>query len=237
MEVVILAGGRGARALPATAALPKPMLPLAGTPLIEHVMGIYAAQGFDRFVVAVGYRREAIEAHFRALERLWTVRYSFAGEEADTGTRLVEAARTVDGTFLATYADGLSDVDLADVLERHREAGRAATVTTVPLRSPYGTVDVGPDGAVTRFTEKPLFEDVWMSGGFFVFEQRALDGLSGTSLERDMLPELAARGELSAYRHRGFWRSVDTFKDLEEIEREMATGRARWAGLTVSGSS
>jgi glucose-1-phosphate cytidylyltransferase len=237
MQVVILAGGRGTRALPFTADQPKAMLRLAGTPLVEHVMRIYAEQGFDRFVVAIGHHGSVIEDHVRDRALPWEVRFSRAGDDADTGTRILAASEQCEGAFMATYADGFGDVDLAALLEGHRRTGLAASLTAVRLRSQYGTVEIDPAGAVHGFQEKPTFEDVWINGGFFVFERRALDGWAGASLERDVLPALAGRGELHAYRHGGFWRSVDTVKDLEELETMIGEGTATWAGLTVGESS
>jgi glucose-1-phosphate cytidylyltransferase len=237
MQVVILAGGRGTRALPFTTDQPKPMLRLAGTPLVEHVMRIYAEQGFDRFVLAIGYRGEVIEDHVRERALPWEVRFSRAGDDADTGARLRVAAEQCEGAFMASYGDGFGDVDLGALLEAHRASGRAASLTAVRLRSQYGTVEIDPEGRVHGFREKPTFDDVWINGGFFVFEPRALEAWAGTSLERDALPALADRGELHAYRHQGFWRSVDTFKDLEELEAMITEGTATWAGLTVGESS
>lgn len=237
MDVVILAGGRGTRALPFTSDQPKPMLRLAGIPLVEHVMRIYAEQGFEEFVLAIGYRGDVIEDYVRERALPWTVRFSNAGDDADTGERLRAAAEMTSGPFLATYADGFGDVDIKSLVEAHRASGRAASLTTVPLRSQYGTVDVDADGAVRGFREKPTLDDMWINGGFFVFEPRVFDSWTGTSLERDALPVLAEHGELYAYRHRGFWRSVDTFKDLEELESMINEGTARWAGLTVGESS
>jgi len=237
VQVVILAGGRGTRALPFTSDQPKPMLRLAGIPLVEHVMRIYAEQGFEQFVLAIGYRGEVIEDYVRERALPWEVRFSRAGDDADTGERLRAAAEGIEETFMATYADGFGDVDLAALLGSHRTSGRSASLTAARLRSQYGTVDIDDSGAVGGFREKPTFADLWINGGFFVFEPRALDGGSGPSLERDALPALAERGELHAYRHDGFWRSVDTFKDLEELETMIAEGTARWAGLTVGESS
>jgi glucose-1-phosphate cytidylyltransferase len=219
---------------------PKVLLPLAGRPLVEHVMGIYADQGFASFVLAVGYRGEDVERHFAARDLGWTVRFSRAGDNAGTGRRLRDAAAMTDGTFIATYGDGLSDVDLGALLERHREAGLGSTVTVTPMRSQYGTVAVDAGGVVRSFHEKPVLPDVWINGGFFVFDAGVLAGVAGESLEGNVLPALAASGRLAAYEHRGFWRSVDTFKDLEEIEGlldDADEGRVPWAGLPVSGSS
>ncbi len=236
MQVVILAGGRGTRALPFTSDQPKPMLRLAGIPLVEHVMRIYAEQGHDRFILAIGHRGEVIEDYVAERGLPWEVGFSRAGDDADTGERLRAAAELTEGPFLATYADGFGDVDLSALLESHRASGRAATLTAARLRSQYGTVDIDEADVVRGFREKPTFADLWINGGFFVLERGALEGWSGPSLERDALPALAERDDLHGYRHEGFWRSVDTFKDLEELETMIAEGTARWAGLTVAGS-
>ena len=238
VDVVILAGGRGTRAMPWTDDHPKAMLPLAGRPLVEHVMRIYADRGFTRFILAVGYRGEEIESYLEGLRHPWSVRFTRAGEDAGTGRRVLAAAELTAGTFHATYADGLADVDLDALLERHRSAGVAATVTVARMRSQYGTVDVDDSGLVSAFREKPLIADVWINGGFFVFEAEALrSGFGGESLEDDILPALASAGQLAAHRHEGYWRSIDTFKDLEEVDRSVGEGGAPWAALPVAGSS
>lgn len=237
MQVVLLAGGRGTRALPLTEDRPKALLTVAGLPLIEHVMRGFAEQGYRRFVIALGHRGEAIEAHFSDHPADWEITFDRAGDDADTGDRLVHAASAIDGTFLATYADGLADVALARLVEHHRALRRRATLTAVRLRSQYGTVHLSEGDRVTAFEEKPTLPDVWINGGFFVFAPGALDEPAGPSLERDVLPDLAARQELGAYRHDGFWRSVDTFKDLEELEALARKGDARWIGSPTVASS
>jgi glucose-1-phosphate cytidylyltransferase len=237
VEVVILAGGRGTRALPWTEDRAKGMLPLAGRPLIEHVMRIYADQGFSSFILALGHRGEDIERHLAGAATGWTIRSSRAGQEAGTGARLRAAVALSSGTVLATYGDGLADIDLRALLARHREAGRIGTLTVTVTRSQFGTVELDPSMLVREFREKPVIPDVWINAGFFVFEAQGLADRAGESLEEDVLPSLAAEGQLAAYRHEGFWRSVDTFKDLEDIERSVAEGRATWAGLRASGSS
>jgi glucose-1-phosphate cytidylyltransferase len=237
VDVVILAGGRGTRALPMTSEWQKVMLPLDGRPLVEHVMGIYADQGLSSFILAIGYRGEEIERHFADTDPGWSIRYSRAGDEAGTGLRLRTAAALTSGTVMATYGDGLADIDLAALLTRHKEAGAAATITVTRMRSQYGTVDVDAAGLVRRFREKPVLPEVLINAGFFVFEAEAIANHDGHSLEEDVLPTLASAGELAAYPHGGFWRSVDTFKDLQELERLVSEREATWPGLKAGASS
>ncbi len=137
---------------------------------------------------------------------------------------------------MATYGDGLADVDLHALIRRHEEGGRLATMTVTGMPSPYGTVEIDASGLAVRFIEKPILLDVPINAGFFVFERDVFERYSGDSLEADVLPRLAKDGQLVTYRHDGFWRSVDTFKDLEELELDMSNGKARWGVSRVSGS-
>jgi len=219
LSTVILCGGRGTRAYPLTADLPKPLLRIAGTPIVEHVMGIYARRGQTRFVLALGYRGELIVEHCQTRGLPWEIEYVDTGLDTPTGARLRRCAAAAGPTFFASYADGLADIDLAALLARHRAHGRPATITTVPLPSPYGTLDLDPSDGVRGFAEKPHLPDHWINAGFFVFDASVFaDPRHGDDLEREILPRLAGAGDLHAHRHTGFWRSLDTFKDLQELE-------------------
>jgi glucose-1-phosphate cytidylyltransferase len=217
VRAVILCGGRGTRAWPATAEVPKPMLEVGGRPVLHHVMEIYARQGVTAFTLATGYKGGVIAEWARGLPGDWDVDCFDTGEDADTGERMRAAADRVGGTFFATYGDGLGNVDVTATLHRHREHGGGATVTVVPLPSQYGTIDTDDGGKVVAFREKPLLRDHWINAGFFVLDAEAVLSASGSSLERDLLPELGARGALYVYRHEGFWKSMDTHKDVTEL--------------------
>jgi glucose-1-phosphate cytidylyltransferase len=141
------------------------------------------------------------------------------------------------GTFFATYGDGLGSVDLRQLLEFHRSHGGAVTVTTVPLPSPYGTLEWDETGRVTRFVEKPSLPDHWINAGFFVMEERVIESFRGDDLERDVLPALADRGELYVHKHFGFWRSMDTYKDALELSALCKEGDGPWTTLQASESS
>lgn len=217
MQTVILCGGKGTRAYPHTVELPKPLLEVSGEPVLGHVLRIYAEQGFDDFILAGGYLIDRIEEFARSLPSSWNVDVVDTGEETNTGGRIAKTAHLIDGTFMANYSDGLADIDLEALLEFHTSHEALATLTTVPLRSQYGTIEHAEDGRISRFLEKPLLAEHRINGGYFVFEPAVLDHWVGEDLEREVLPALAAEGHLFAYRHDGFWRSMDTYKDALEL--------------------
>jgi glucose-1-phosphate cytidylyltransferase len=217
MPAVILCGGRGTRAWPLTEDVPKPLLPVADRPALAHVLQIYAQQGVRRFLLAGGYKVEKL-SDWAATSDL-DVTVVDTGLDSGTGERISRCREHLDGRFFATYGDGLGNVSLPALLATHHARGRLATVTTVPLPSQYGTLDVDDTDAVHAFREKPVLPDHHINAGYFVFEHTALDSWSGTDLEREVLPALADRRELTAYRHDGFWKSMDTQKDVEEMTR------------------
>lgn len=217
MQALILCGGQGIRAWPATAEVPKPMLEIGGRPVLHHLMASFAGNGVTSFVLAAGYRYEVIEQYAAGLHEPWQVHVVDTGDDTDTGERVRRCLNQLDDTFFATYGDGLGDVDLPALRRRHDEHRGAATMTVVPLPSPYGTVVLAGDGQVVEFTEKPRLTDHLINAGFFVFDRDAIAGTSGASLERDILPTLSGRGELFVYRHDGFWRSMDTSKDVADL--------------------
>jgi glucose-1-phosphate cytidylyltransferase len=235
MRTAILCGGKGTRAYPKTVEMPKPLLDVAGEPILRHVMGIFAAQGHTDFVLAAGFMAEMIDEFATALPSEWAVEVVDTGLETNTGERLAKCRGLLGERFFATYGDGLADIDLGALLAFHDEHGGAATVTTVPLRSQFGTLELGASGQVEKFKEKPVLEDHWINGGFFVFDGRAFDQWKGEDLEREVLPELAGNGELYAYRHRGFWKSMDTYKDALELTRLCASGSAPWRAAPPPG--
>jgi len=228
MKAIVLCGGRGTRAYPHTLEVPKPLLEVAGRPVLRHVLEIYASQGFTDFVLAAGFKQEMIRDFAGGLPETWQVEVVDTGLDTNTGGRVAHCRHLVEGDTLVTYADGLGNVDLAALTTFHRSHGGTATVTTVPLRSQYGTVECDATGRVERFLEKPVLADRWINAGFFVFGPRALEQWAGDDLERDELPALCARQELYAYRHTGFWKSMDTYKDALELTSLCVEGGGPW---------
>jgi len=231
LATVILCGGRGTRAYPDSVQVPKPLLEVGQRPIVEHVMGTYTRHGCSRFVLATGYRHELFDERYPPGPEAEVVPVD-TGLDTDTGDRVARAAALCEGPrFFATYGDGVGNVDLRALLRFHRTAGAEITVTTVPLPSPYGTLETDPDGRVTEFREKPRLTDHWINAGFFVIERRALDHWVGANLEQDVLPAMAGRGVLFAYRHLGFWKSMDTFKDRQELNLLAEEGTPPWERL------
>jgi glucose-1-phosphate cytidylyltransferase len=229
--VAILCGGRGTRLREHTQAIPKALVEIGGQPILWHIVRIYAAQGFRRVVLCTGYKGESIERFVRGEE--WPeglqVRCVDTGEDTPTGARLLRAREHLgEGTFCATYGDGVADVDLRALVEHHRAGGGLATITVVRPYLQFGIVELDGDRRVAGFQEKPRSEH-WINGGFFCFEPGVFDYLREDSvLEREPLERLAADGQLRAYPHTGFWDCMDTYKDAVLLDDLWSQGRAPW---------
>lgn len=252
MKTVILAGGMGTRLSEETSSRPKPMVEIGGRPILWHVMQIFGFHGFNEFVVACGYRGEVIKQYFSDFlhhqsdwfvdlesgtrtilnQRTpdWRVHLVDTGATTLTGGRLLRLRDTLsDGTFMVTYGDGLGDVDIRSLVEFHRSHGRLATVTAVHPPARFGALELDGD-QVGTFSEKPQASAGWINGGFLVFEPGVLDHIDGpdSSLERDVLEALAAKGELMAYRHHGFFQPMDTLREKKLLEDLWSSGDAPW---------
>jgi glucose-1-phosphate cytidylyltransferase len=215
-RVAILCGGRGSRLQERTESIPKPLVEIGGMPILWHVIQIYAAQGFTRFVLCLGYKGDMIE-RFIASEA-WPggleIQCVDTGRDTPTGGRIKRIQdRVGDAMFHATYADGVADIDLHELVRFHRQNASLATMTVVRPPLPFGITELDGDGRVSGFHEKPRSEH-WVNGGFFCFEPGVFDYLTESSvLEREPLEGLASDGQLQAYRHTGFWECMDTYKD------------------------
>jgi glucose-1-phosphate cytidylyltransferase len=238
--VVILCGGRGTRLRERTETVPKALVEIGGRPILWHVIGIYAAQGFGRFLLATGYLGEMVEEF--VVSEAWPLDVSVecvdTGADTPTGGRIAKlgADRLEGERFCVTYADGVADIDLSSLLDFHGSQGALATITVVRPHLQWGVADVEEDGRVVGFAEKPRSEH-WINGGFLCFEPGALDYLDEDSvLEREPLRELAADGQLRAHRHEGFWDCMDTYKDAVVLNDLWATGEAPWAAWTTGTS-
>jgi len=252
MKVAILAGGLGTRLQEETAVKPKPMVEIGDRPILHHIMRHYAAHGFAEFVVALGYKGEVVKNYFLNYHRLsgslrvelatgsvtshddaredWTVDLIDTGAGTDTGGRIRRIGPWLGGgTFLMTYGDGLSDVDIRALVAFHRRHGKLATVTAVRPPARFGELTFFGD-LVTRFQEKPQIGDGWINGGFFVLEPEVLDYIDGDSVvfEHEPLQALSRDGQLVAYRHAGFWQCMDTLRDVRYLERLWSEGAAPW---------
>jgi glucose-1-phosphate cytidylyltransferase len=252
MKVVILAGGFGTRLSEETGVIPKPMVQIGGQPIIWHIMKTYAYWGFKEFVVALGYKAEVIKDFFLHYGELsgdltvnlgegtvtqtrrphedWVVHLVDTGLNTMTGGRLKKLARLIsDGTFMLTYGDGVSDVNIPNLLEHHRSRGGLATVTAVQPPARYGNISFEGDHVV-GFAEKRQADEGWINGGFMALEPQVLDLLHSDTdiLEVDLLEALARDRKLVANRHTGFWQSMDTLRDRQLLEKLWEKGDAPW---------
>jgi glucose-1-phosphate cytidylyltransferase len=217
IRTLILCGGKGTRAYPHTLEVPKPLMTVGDEPILHHLMASYAGQGYEHFVLAGGYLVEQIHGFAAQRADQWSIEVVDTGDETGTAGRILKCAPLLGARFFATYGDGLGNVDLHALLRFHEGHPGSATVTVVPLPSPYGTIESDASGRVNGFTEKPVLTDRWINAGFFVFDDSVFATWDGDDLEREVLPRLARAGQLYAYRHAGFWKSMDTYKDALEL--------------------
>ncbi len=252
IKVVILAGGFGTRITERSEAIPKPMVEIGEHPILWHIMEHYAHYGFKEFVVALGYKSEVIKRYFFEYLTLtgslkvnlsdgsvetyekkcedWAVHLIETGLDTNTGGRVKRLQPWLPGgTFMLTYGDGVSNLNLNKLLDFHRSHGRLATVTAVRPPARFGGLILDGD-IVKEFSEKPLMGEGWINGGFMVFEPGVFDYLKGdsTSLEADALEQLATDHQLVAYKHDGFWQCMDTLRDMRLLESLWQSGRAPW---------
>jgi glucose-1-phosphate cytidylyltransferase len=255
MKIVILCGGLGTRLSEETQVKPKPMVEIGGRPMLWHIMKIYERHGLSDFMLALGYKGEMIKDYFlnyharqsdltvhlkngqvdytNPTAEDWRLSLINTGANTMTGGRLLRLKPHLQsgGTFMLTYGDGVSNVDITALLAFHRSHGRLATVTAVRPPARFGDLRI-ENNRVTHFEEKPQAGEGWINGGFFVFEPEMLDFIAddATILEKAPLEQLAQRGELMAYHHPGYWQSMDTLRDKQALEELWANGKAPWKG-------
>ncbi|GHT84584.1 glucose-1-phosphate cytidylyltransferase [Spirochaetia bacterium] len=255
MKVIILAGGYGTRLSEETDLRPKPMVEIGGKPILWHIMKMYSYWGFNEFVVLTGYKSHIIKDYFinyytrysditidmadNAVEihkhrnEPWKVTMLYTGQDTMTGGRLLEAKEFIGNeSFMLTYGDGVSDVNIPALIQCHEKSGKSVTLTSVRPAGRFGVLSIGEDGRIISFKEKPEGDSAWINGGFFVMEPQIFDYLTegdATVLERKPLEHLALDNQLNAYKHTGFWRAMDTLKDKNELIALWTAGAAPWA--------
>jgi glucose-1-phosphate cytidylyltransferase len=253
LKAVLLAGGLGTRMREETEFRPKPMVEVGGRPVLWHIMKILGTQGITDFVICTGYKSEYIKNYFYNYgasnldftmklgaqsstvfhgshdEFEWTVTVADTGQDTNTGGRIHRIKKYLDGEpFLATYGDGIADIDLKALLDFHSTSGRLATMSTAQAVSRFGVVDIDESGLVQRFQEKPKVND-WINIGYFVFEDKVFDYLDKDSiLEEAPLRRLAEESQLGGYRHEGFWQPMDTQREAWLLNRLWAANDAPW---------
>ncbi|PPK93445.1 glucose-1-phosphate cytidylyltransferase [Kineococcus xinjiangensis] len=256
IPVVILCGGMGTRLREASEKLPKPLVDIGGRPILWHIMKLYSAHGFRKFVLCLGYKSDMIkryfldyrlnagdftinlstheepEFHSAGVQEDWEITFVETGLTTATAARIFRVAQHLDADkFCLTYGDGIGDVDIAKTLKDHEAGGRLATVTAVHPSSRYGEMHV-EDGAVVEFNEKPTLADGWVNGGFFVFQREFVDTYleddPEVMLESKPLQRVARDGQLTLSAHEGYWLGMDTFRDWTELNKLWDSGQAPW---------
>ena len=251
MKAVILAGGRGTRLAEETQIKPKPLVEASGRPLIWHIMQNYALHGITEFIVLTGYKGQQIREYFanywlhqaditfdlatpdleihKVRSLPWKVTVLDTGINTNTGGRITQIKNLISEDFLLTYGDGISDVNIKDLISEHNRSNNLATLTAVQPPARFGALNLnGPQ--VNSFQEKPESEGSWVNGGFFVLTPKIFDYIQSdeSSFEIDVLPNIARTGKLGAYRHYGYWQPVDTIRDLQRLEEAIKRGSLPW---------
>jgi glucose-1-phosphate cytidylyltransferase len=254
MKTIILCGGKGMRLHEETEYRPKPLVPIGGRPILWHIMQRYARYGFREFILCLGYRGDKLKEYFLNYEAMsndftmrlgsqseisykslhseqdYVITLADTGLETMTGGRIKQVEQYVDGdTFMLTYGDGLADIDVKALLDYHKSHGRCATLTAVHPVSRYGMIEIDNKGTVKNFAEKPVMND-WVNGGYFVFNRKFFKYLEGGDcfIELETLHRLAKEGELMAYRHEGFFFSMDTYRDYVQLNEMWDKGQTPW---------
>ncbi|MDR0913021.1 MAG: glucose-1-phosphate cytidylyltransferase [Methanobrevibacter sp.] len=253
MKVVILAGGLGTRLGELTDIKPKPMVELGGMPIIWHIMKIYSSYGFNDFIICLGYKGYIIKEFFanyylynsdvtidfvnnnmdfyKSEVEPWNVSLINTGARSQTAQRIKKIEKYTDeDTFMLTYGDGLSNVNLNDLLDFHKKKGKYATLTAVQPEGKFGALNINNNNFITEFNEKPKGDNNWINGGFFVLENEIFDYIDDKDVpwEREPLESLAKDNHLSAFKHHGFWKPMDMLKDKKELEKMWNSGNAKW---------
>jgi glucose-1-phosphate cytidylyltransferase len=252
MKVAILAGGLGSRLAEETELKPKPMVEIGGKPILWHIMMHYANHGFNEFAIALGYKGEVIKKYmidYCSLNRDlsvslktgkvtmsggivpdWNIDLVDTGMKTQTGGRIKRLAPYMGNeTFMLTWGDGVSDINLHDLIAFHRSHGKLATLTAVRPTARFGHLEM-EGNQITEFSEKPQTKEGWINGAFFVLEPEIFDFIDGddTHFEKEPLERLAAEGQLMAYRHTGFWQCMDTIREKKILETYWESGNAPW---------
>ena len=253
MKVVILAGGFGTRLAEYTSLIPKPMVPIGNKPMLVHIMEIYASYGFNEFVIALGYKSEIIKEYFlnyyalnsdfevdlkngsikyiNEIDKDWKVQLINTGLNSMTGGRIKRLSSIIgDNTFMLTYGDAVSSVNIKELVNFHKKSGKLATVTAVHPIARFGELAMDEGNNVKSFSEKTQINSGWINGGFFVFEPKVFDLIENDStvLEKKPLEWLANNSQLNAYKHDGFWQCMDTVRERDNLEEIWKSGNAPW---------
>jgi len=228
MEVVILCGGKGTRLSEYTQDMPKPLIEIGGKPILMHLMKFYASFGHKDFVLCLGYKGKNIEEYFKNIKD-WNIKFVDSGENSNKAERLMKAKDHIkNDTFLVSYGDDLSDVNIKEAITFHNKKNKIVTLTAVPFISPFGVLELNAKDEVVRFKEKPKL-DYFINGGFYVMNKKVFGFIKqGYDLEKETFEDLVKQNQIVAFRHNGFWKSMNTLKDVLELNELYSKGNAPW---------
>tara|TARA_A100001011_G_scaffold400271_1_gene513712 strand:- start:687 stop:1382 length:696 start_codon:yes stop_codon:yes gene_type:complete len=229
MKVVILAGGKGSRIAEYTKLVPKPMIQIGSKPIIEHIINYYIKFGFKDFLIAGGYKYSVIKKYFKKKKTLANIKVINTGLETLTGTRLLKLSKELNKTFMLTYGDGLSNINLKKLLKFHKKNKKIITLSAVHPPARFGELEISKN-IVTKFEEKPQLQKGWINGGFFVVEPEFLNliGKKNVMLERTPLKKAVKKKKLAAYKHSGFWFCMDTLRDKKVLDEMLRDKKSPW---------
>ncbi len=253
MKVVILAGGLGTRLSEETSLKPKPMVEIGGMPILWHIMKIYSSYGYNDFIVCLGYKGYLIKEYFAnyflhksdvtidmndnsikvhdSKAEPWKITLVDTGVNSMTGGRIKRIAPHVNNeTFMLTYGDGVGSIDIDKLVEHHKKNAKLCTVTAVQPSGRFGALNLNENNDVLSFLEKPKGDGSWINGGFFVCEPRVFDYIEGDSTiwEREPMEKIASLGQMTSFKHNGFWKPMDTLRDKQELESDWNENKAQW---------
>lgn len=229
MKVIILAGGKGTRIPEYTGSIPKPMVPIGSKPILEHIIDYYIKYGFKDFIIATGYKHQVIKNYFKDKKKNAYIKIINTGIETLTGSRLKKLENELKQTFMLTYGDGLSNINLKKLLNFHKKSKKKVTLTAVHPPARFGELKISK-GVVTSFKEKPQLQKGWINGGFFVIEPEFLKSIENKNvmLERSPLAKAVKTKNLAAYQHNGFWFCMDTLRDKKVLDNMIKTKKSPW---------
>jgi len=228
MQVVILCGGKGTRLSEYTEQIPKPLIEIGGKPILSHIMEMYAGFGHKEFILCLGYKGDKIKDYFKD-EKRFKIHFVDTGVNTNKGERILAARSLIkDENFFVAYGDDLSDVNIKKLQEFHLKNGKIVTLTAVQLESPFGIIEINKNNEVTKFKEKPKLEH-FMNGGFYIFNKKIFGFITkGQDLEKDVLENLSKEKMVSAFIHKGFWKSMNTLKDVIELNEMFSKNTKPW---------
>lgn len=228
MQVVILCGGEGTRLSEYTYKIPKPLVDIGGKPILWHIMQFYKHQGFNDFILCLGYKGEKIKEYFKD-KKGFNITFVDTGLKSNKAERIKQVEKYItDDEFFVAYGDDLSNIELKKLLEHHKNKNKIVTLTTIRPYSQFGILQLNEDGTVNGFKEKPKL-DCWINGGFFVFNKKIFQYLKREGdLEKEIFKQLAEENQISAFKHEDFWICMNTFKDTLELNKLWDDNKAKW---------